>query len=175
MVERYWALFTSYKCKEFYYEHYNASSAFMDGLLKYILAVASAGSIATWAVWNRVPWVWALIIAVSQLLHILLPYLPYARQRTALKFLLPEFRATLIDIDNSWNGIMNGAYDNTTIARLYYEYEVRLNDMKTKYIGDTPFPIRKRCQGKAEIDYATYFSQRYNSVREITNDNNEKT
>lgn len=175
MEERYWALFTSYKCKEFYYEHYNTSSAFIDGLLKCMLAVASAGSIATWAVWNRVPWAWALIVAASQLLHILLPHLPYARQRMALKFLLPEFRAALIDISNSWNGIMNGEYDNATIASLFYEYEVRLNDMRTKYIGDTPFPVRKRCHRKAEIDYVTYFSQRYNSVRENANDKDKET
>lgn len=47
--------------------------------LNIILAIASSGSIAAWAVWQELPFMWGGIIALSQIITVIKPYLPYAK------------------------------------------------------------------------------------------------
>lgn len=42
-----------------------------------MIALASSGSIATWAIWSKYPLLWGGIIAISQVVAFVKPYFPY--------------------------------------------------------------------------------------------------
>lgn len=50
-----------------------------------IIALASSGSIATWAIWSKFPLLWAGIIALSQVISLVKPYFPYNKYLNELQ------------------------------------------------------------------------------------------
>lgn len=48
------------------------------------IAIASSGSIATWAIWAKYPIVWGSIIAISQVVSFAKPYFPFNKYLTEL-------------------------------------------------------------------------------------------
>jgi hypothetical protein len=78
-----------------------------ERILNIILAIASSGSIAAWAVWQKFPFVWGSIIALSQVITVIKPYLPYAKyvkelnpKCTKLDYLNLEFEMLFYKIQN---------------------------------------------------------------------------
>ena len=49
------------------------------------IALASSGSIATWAIWSKYPMVWGGIIALSQIVSFIKPYFPYNKYLSELQ------------------------------------------------------------------------------------------
>jgi len=45
--------------------------------LKYFLAITSSSSIGAWAIWNEYSWILASIIAFSQVITAIIPFLAY--------------------------------------------------------------------------------------------------
>ena len=50
-----------------------------------IIAIASSGSIATWAIWTKYPMLWGGIIALSQIVSSIKPYFPYNKYLNELQ------------------------------------------------------------------------------------------
>lgn len=166
MRDKYWAMYTELKHKEKYYLYYQQSSKFKDGVINGVCLVASCASIASWGIWSEYPVVWALIIALAQVIQAVKPLLPFSQQITALRFLNPELSSLLIDIDHSWDSVnrMDGSnpsdYDH--VSGLIHDYEKRFDSLTSQFIGDTYFPTRRRCEKKAETECRNYFKHRYN-------------
>lgn len=71
------------------------------------IAITSAGSIATWTAWEKIPSVWAVIIAVSQVLHVAKPYFPFIKNDKAFLELSYEFEALYIKFEKLWYCLEN--------------------------------------------------------------------
>ena len=83
----------------------NVRSVYLEKLLKHnettdryiniFLAIASSTSIAGWALWNKYIYVWTAIIALSQVINAILPYLPYKERIKSL----PLWRGTYVSLE----------------------------------------------------------------------------
>ena len=79
---RYWKELFQLRVHVNYLELYMEHSELIDKSINIFLAVTSSTSICGWAIWNKYSFVWAVIIAASQLINAVKQFLPY---RTRLK------------------------------------------------------------------------------------------
>ena len=68
MQEKYWYYMVQVKSSIFYLDIYAERSYKWDRRINAYGAIASSSSIAAWAIWKDFSYIWAVIIAISQVL-----------------------------------------------------------------------------------------------------------
>lgn len=84
---KYWNLLKELKVHVLYLQNYATNQYRLDRGVDIFLAVASSSSIAGWALWKDYQAVWAVVIALSQVVTAVKPLLPYKRRLAALSSL----------------------------------------------------------------------------------------
>lgn len=79
MRDRIWINLANIKFKAIYTGKVSRFSYNTGNFYSFFLAFASASSVAAWAIWNKFPIAWAIIVTISQLLIIAKPYLPFVK------------------------------------------------------------------------------------------------
>jgi hypothetical protein len=159
MREKYWAMYNQLVMNRYYYWHYRNRAYKIDRIIKCCLGVVGAGSIASWTIWNRAPYVWAVIVGLTQILAAIQQFLPFSERVIKVNYYLPELVNLLYEIDSDFARIDLMDYDS--INDLIANYEIRANALESKFIGSTYFPRSKRCTKRAETDQKNYFLQRF--------------
>ena len=91
-----------------------------------ILVVATSSSIATWAIWKELPFLWATIIAISQVITLIKPY-----------FLFPKYIKVFYEKTILWQNL---SYE---IEEIWHKFEKEIIDKDTAL--NFYFELRKRC------------------------------
>lgn len=157
MREKYWAFYTRTRFELFYfYEYLNDSYRWLS-LLESFLAVASCGSIAAWAVWNKVPLLWGIIIAVSQVITAIKQYFPYGKRIQALNNLIPRLDMLLSQIDHEWFKVDNGELSDDKINDVIFGFKRECADMSNKYLNGIYFPEREDLKKSAQVRTESFF------------------
>ena len=112
------------KAWTFYLDIYAEDSYKWDRRINIYGAIASSSSIAAWTIWRSWSFIWAAIIAISQVLTAIKQYLPFGRR---LKYLQPFIE----DLNKLWNKGVK-VYDS------YNHSEFRLNAILMWTINDFP-------------------------------------
>ncbi|WP_312644011.1 hypothetical protein [Hydrogenoanaerobacterium sp.] len=159
MREKYWAMYEELVTSKYYYWHYRATSTLIDNIVNGVLCVASAVSISSWLIWNKLPWLWACIISISQVIGAVRHLFPFSRQISAVNLLNPELDLLINEVDYDWDRVDN--LSDGEISRLTFEYQEQFIMLENKYIGSAYFPRNHRCETKAVSDRKAYFFQHY--------------
>lgn len=158
--EKYWKMYTALKHKECYFKVLQSNARCYNMLVTVICLIASASSIAAWAIWSKYPLVWGGFIGAAQIIQVLQPVYPFTKQMTALKFLSPCLSKLLIEIDYDWDRVNRGLSDEETSV-LVKNYYAKYQELLDQFIGDTYIPESKRYEERARINCQTYFGHRY--------------
>ena len=134
----------------------------IDRALKLALAIASSSSIAAWAIWTHISWVWASIIAFSQVISAINPYLPYRNRVKTYISLLNELEELMIQAEFKWYAIAEGELTATDINKSRFEIRAAKQRSLKKYI-QTTIPANPRLQEKAERSASEYLSNFYSA------------
>ena len=110
---------------------------------------ASAGSVAAWSIWTKVPALWGAVIVIAQLIQIIQPLLPYSKQSIAYEYMLPELKALTLDIEVAWLRSENSSEEQDFIS-LFHDFKERYNSLDDKYIGTDSVPERRKIRKAAE-------------------------
>jgi len=78
-------------------------------------AIASSGSIAAWALWKEYAFVWAAIIAASQVADALRDVFPFTKKHRAAGAHTVMLGSIFIDAQLEWENIFSGRYTDDQI------------------------------------------------------------
>jgi len=159
----YWQEFVQLKADTFYVRDYrNQLSRWVTGVAA-IRAIASTGGIAAWAVWRRYAYIWACIIAASQVVDALKSVFPLYRRRGALSRWLRSLNRLFVEAQRDWDSISAGKCTDAQIRKLTHRLRVRKERAEGKYI---PHGLAQREEifEKAQNEAAKFFSARYGSM-----------
>ncbi|MBE6831685.1 MAG: hypothetical protein E7519_15915 [Ruminococcaceae bacterium] len=159
MRDKYWAMYTSIKHDEYYYESYQIRAKRINALINGFCLLLSVGSVASWGIWGKIPIFWALLIGMSQIVSTLKPLFPFSNQIIATKYLLPELRSLLNDIDFDWN--ITHLLSDKEVLKLIYKYNKKFDKLELKYINQDYFPFVKSCDDDAEKESKKFFYHTY--------------
>jgi len=131
----------------------------IDRTLKIILAIASSSSIGAWVIWNHLSWIWAGIIALSQVVSAINPYLPYKNRIKAYSSLLHELEELMIQAEFKWHAIAEGKLTATEINEARFGIRAAKQRFLKKNI-DTTIPTNGKLHDKAE-ELATVYLENF--------------
>ena len=159
-VEGLWNIYISIKFKTCYFRRYNARSQTINRVLLVICAFTSAASVASWGLWEYLPWLWAALVMLAQLITVFSPHFYFSKRCASFNFLLPRLEDLLLEIDNDWRKI--SGYSTQKIISLISKYQKEYQGLENQFIGNIPMPDIQQLIDAALDDMDKYFHHYYN-------------
>ncbi|SDQ81236.1 hypothetical protein [Pseudovibrio sp. Tun.PSC04-5.I4] len=155
--ERYWRELDQLKVHNIYLALYFEKTYYWDLWTKIILAVASSSSIAGWAIWQQFSFVWGLIIATSQVLNAVKPFLPYSKRLKALQSASGELEALFIVMEDRWFEVSQGNMNNQEIHKVTMGFKEKKRQIMQKHMSGLTLPHNKKMMDEAVAKAVEYF------------------
>lgn len=158
--EQYWKEIYQLKTHIGFLEFLLEKAEWKDRALKIVLAIASSSSIGAWVIWKDFSSIWAGIIAFSQVVSAISPYLPYKSQIKSYSSLLHELEELMIQAEFKWHAISEGNLTETEINKARFEIRATKQKSLKKHI-QTTIPTDSKLHAKAESSARDYFINFY--------------
>jgi hypothetical protein len=161
MQQKYWYLLCEFRFSCFYLAAYKRGTERFDNWIGIFLAVASSTSIAAWAVWQSYPIVWAGIIALSQVVQAVRPFLPDRKLLQRIHTLQNEVEKLAIQVEFDWHQVANGSLteeeinDKVRIARLAFL------DVQVRCFEESTLPEKEKYTAIAKDKARAYLESNY--------------
>ena len=160
--ERYWRELDQLKVHVFYLESYLERTVSIDRYINMFLAIASSGSIAGWVIWKDISFVWAAVIAISQAINAVKPYLPYAKRLKSLQGTTNDLESLFLVMEDNWFKVSEGALTEEQIHELHMRCKEKRRQIIQKHLGAAPLPENSKLMEQAKFQTRTYFQNFYN-------------
>ncbi len=159
--ERYWKELFQLKVHINYIEAHIYDAEKYDRYIKICMSVASSASIGAWVIWKELSFIWAAIIAVSQVIAAVSPHLPFKVRLKTYPQMLHEFEGLFIQAEAKWNDIALGNYTDNDINYARTDLQRKRLAILSKYISGSIIPEDEKKADKAEELALDYFSTFY--------------
>ncbi len=153
----------------FYLDCFYLEAVRFDTSIEIFLAIVSNGSIAAWVIWSKAQFIWASIIALSQLVNAIKPYLPYQRRVRNLEPLKIALTELLLQMEEKWYQVSEGQLSDEEIYSLIMELKRQQVKLTNFHLSMTPLPQNQNYFTQAEQKANEYFNLNY--IRGTNNDN----
>lgn len=165
--ERYWNLLKELKAQVVYLHSYAASDEFKDKSINVFLAIASSSSIAAWAIWKEHQIVWAFIIAVSQVVTAVKPFLPFRQRLKAVAELNTHIQAIFLNAEQGWYKVSEGLLSEEEIHNETSRFKDKILSAERSCLNGTLLPKKTKLKKSAEEDADEYFTINYLGVNNV--------
>lgn len=145
--DTFWFSFAEQIYKNFYLTEYMKRLRKEDKVLEIFLVSISSTSIAAWAFWKKLPFLWAGLTALAQFVSLIKPYFKHAENITCINFCLLEFEPIIADMRSQWYTIES--LSDEQIYKVCSKFEKRMLELELKYITILDLPTKESCRKKA--------------------------
>lgn len=159
--DRYWKELFESRVHVNYLELYMEHSEFIDKSTNIFLAVTSSSSICGWAIWNQYSFIWAIIIAASQLINAIKQFLPFKLRLKVIAAILKELEELMTFSEMKWFDVAEGNLTDEEINRLQYEVRSKKIKILQKHLGINTLPEKPKLFEKAQEMAITYIKNFY--------------
>jgi len=159
--QRYWNHFVQIVGQSHYLHIYREKSEETERIIATFLAVSSSASIAGWAVWHSLSWLWGTVIAASQVLSACRSHLPYARRAEVLREATSGFKLLAMRIECNWFRIAEGELSEENINDLITAFLKEQFDIEDKLFSKITLAHRSDIVLSAEQSTSQYFTTFY--------------
>ncbi|HSX32559.1 MAG TPA: hypothetical protein VLF43_04810 [Candidatus Saccharimonadales bacterium] len=129
---KYWSLFYDLSVYFNYLQIYQERDQAVIRYIAIALAITSSSSIAAWAIWQEVSWLWAIIIAASQVLNVSAGFLPYKQREKTLRTVLPQMQKLLLDCEDEYELVVSGELTDHQIHEKTMEFKRQFSDVSNQ-------------------------------------------
>jgi len=149
---------SKFKC---FYISYSIDKYQRRGLfINSLLAIVSLSSVSAWVIWEILPWLWALIIAFSNILIAIKPFLHYDKKIKELNAKLAILESIEIEYEKLFFELDNGKINDETSADIFFSiYEKQIKALRTS--DDLLLGLDKKIKKKADEDTNRYIFNNY--------------
>ena len=159
--ERYWNQLKEFKTHVIYLHNYAAHSQLRDKALNIFLAVTSSSSIAAWAIWQEYQIVWATIIASSQVVTAIKPFLPYKQRIKSVSDLNDKIQEISLKCEKEWFSVAEGELTEKEIHNLNIKLRDEALSAERKSLKNIVLPRNNSLLKAAEKEADLYLSKNY--------------
>ncbi|MGY4399310.1 hypothetical protein [Bradyrhizobium sp. USDA 3315] len=158
MQRLYWQEMITLKRDARYVDLCLARTETIDRCIKGALAIAASSSIGSWIIFKEYSFLWATIVAASQVLQVVKEYLPYKNRLRALTGLSQDLNAISLAAENSWFRVSSGSLYDEDIHELRFDLKQRKLAAVQKAFPAAGLPNNKRFEKRADEEVQDYFS-----------------
>ena len=159
--QRYWTYLVQTFGQARYLHLYRETSEETERRIAMCCAVTSSASIAGWAIWQHLSWLWGVIIAASQVLSAVRRYLPYARRAEVLRDAASGIKGLAMRIEANWFRVAEGILTEGEINDLITQLQKEQFDIEDRLFSKITLGTRPDLLSAAEQTTADYFATYY--------------
>lgn len=127
MRNRIWNNMSNIKFKALYTNALSRRSSLIGNIYSFFLSFASASSVAAWAIWKQYPLAWAIIISISQIMHIAKPYIPFIKYDKEFLEMSFDFEKIYLEYEMLWFDFENNRDASENIETRFYDLRAKEN------------------------------------------------
>ena len=161
MQEKYWKFMVQIKAWIFYLDLYAEDSYKWDKRINVIGAIASSTSIAAWAIWQQLSFVWSVIIAISQVLAAIKNFLPYSKRLKILVPFMEDLKFLYNKIEYNWFKVASGELTEEEINDLLYTFKDEYTNIENKNLKDETLLENEDLKKVADEKTNLYFENNF--------------
>jgi hypothetical protein len=161
MQEKYWNYMVQVKSSVYYLDIYAEQSYKWDRRINVYSAIASSSSIAAWAIWKEWSYVWAIIIAISQVMTAIKVYFPFSARLKLLRPFLEEMKVLYIRMEYDWYKVAEGELTENEINSLLFSYKKEYFDIEGKYLKEEVLLENSKYMSEADHKTNQYFQNNF--------------
>lgn len=162
--DKYWTQLKELKTHIIYLQGYAEHADRLDKRVDIFLAVTSSTSIAAWAIWQKYPLVWSAIIALSQVITAIKPFLPHKQRVKAISELNDKFQNISLKCEKGWFAVAEGKLTEEEIHELYISLKEESLLAEQNCLKNIVLPENKNILSKAERKADLYLTNTYHTV-----------
>ncbi len=167
--DKHWAQLKEFKTHVIYLQGYAEHADWWDKTIDIFLAITSSSSIAAWAVWQKYPLVWSAIIALSQVITAIKPFLPHKQRVKAISELTDKFQNISLKCEKGWFAVAEGQLTEEEIHELYISLKEESLSAEQNCLKNIVLPENKSILSEAERKADLYLTKTYFNQKEIYN------
>ena len=157
---QYWLEMQQLRLDAIYVRGYRDSIAKMETTIAAIRAITSSGSIGAWVIWRQYAFVWAALIAITQIADALRDVFPFRKRRQALSGWCNALNRLFVDAQRDWDSIASGLLSNPKIASLTHQLRQKVQRYEETYLPDG-LPKKQKLFDTAQTEMEEFFLNRY--------------
>lgn len=161
MQEKYWKYMVQIKAWIFYLDFYAEDSYKWDKKINILSAIASSTSIAAWAIWQQLSFVWSAIIAISQVLSAIKTFLPYSNRLKVLIPFMEDLKFLYNKIEYNWFKVASGELTEEEINDLLYEFKNEYTNIENKNLKEETLLENVKLKEKSDKETNIYFENNF--------------
>ncbi len=146
----YWDTFTDIKHHQVYLNMYEQRLDSIERYINVVSAVASSTAIGGWVLWQHIQFIWAFVIALSQVITATKPFLPFGQRLKALNGLTPEIEALALTAETDWFKVSRSILTEEEILALATTLKSREKDATQKHFKGLVLPEQATLKDKAD-------------------------
>ncbi|UZS00216.1 hypothetical protein [Chondrinema litorale] len=121
MREKLWYFLVDSKTNQLYSNQILKKYQKFDLYLNVFLVIAASSSIGAWVIWQKLPYLWAVILGVSQLFTIIKPYLLFQKYIKVFSEKSLQWQYLTIDLEEFWYNINYKKMDEDNVSHKFFE------------------------------------------------------
>lgn len=161
MQERYWKYMVQLKAWIFYVDEYINVSYKWDRRINVFVAITSSSSIAAWAIWSRYSFLWALLIAMSQVIVAIKPHLPFSKRIETLSRVSTLLQTLFNKADYQWYKISNGDLSESEINDSLFDLRRQYLETVGKELSIISLPEKEALKRTSDSKVTSFFQNGY--------------
>jgi hypothetical protein len=124
---RIWNNLANIKFKALYTCECSRIAGILERALAFFLALSSASTVGAWTLWKQHGTLWAIIIAVGQILLIALPHVPFLKNEKEFLAMSFEFEALYLRYEQLWYDFRDRTIDDVSA-------KAAINELRAKEV-----------------------------------------
>ncbi|AUD58165.1 hypothetical protein AYJ58_01065 [Shewanella sp. Pdp11] len=158
---KYWNQLKELKVHVYYVQAYAVKQNKYDQIINIFLAITSSSSIAAWALWKDYQFLWAFIIAASQVITAIKPLLPYRKRLSALNKLGDMLSLISLKAERDWYFVAEGKWSEEEIHSKWADLKEDALSAENKCLNGVTLPKNKSALTLAEKEADIYLQSTY--------------
>ena len=161
LKEKYWKFLVQVRASLEYLDIYYEKSFKWDRAINIFLAISTSASIGSWIIWKELSVLWAIIIAVSQVISTLKSFLPFRVRISYIPSFSKELNELFIKCEKEWFYVSNDSLTEEQINILLYDFKTIYTAVNTGLIKCKSLPAKPKYCTLAARNAESYFKNFY--------------
>lgn len=161
MQEKYWKYMVQIKAWTFYLDLYIEHSYKWNKRINIFSAIVSSTSIAAWAIWQQLSFIWSILIAISQVLSAVKIYLPFNSRLKTLTPFMEELKFLYNKMEYNWYIVASGDMTEEEINKLLFEFKEQFTSIENKNLKEDTLLERNDFRETADRKTDRYFCNNF--------------
>lgn len=157
-----WNNLCDIKFKALYSSAVAKRSAHLGTWYSIVLAIGTAGTVASWPLWQTYPIYWAVVLGIIQILQIIKPYVPYIGMEKQYLDTSYKLERLFLDFELLWKQFERDAIQIEETELRFKELRERGLDIQSEY--SLIIPEWKKLTERSNDKKEAFMEQNYPSI-----------